>query len=85
MGAAGRQRSLRRCAEAAGALKALVFPSMLIVLILGSIFFGVATPTESAAVGVAGAMMPALIKGKPGQIPAHAARNRVWTRSRPRR
>jgi tripartite ATP-independent transporter DctM subunit len=35
------------------ALKALIFPSMLIVLILGSIFFGVATPTESAAVGVA--------------------------------
>jgi tripartite ATP-independent transporter DctM subunit len=44
------------------ALKALVFPSMLIVLILGSIFFGVATPTESAAVGVAGAMVPALLK-----------------------
>lgn len=48
------------------ALKALVFPAMLIVLILGSIFFGVATPTESAAVGVAGAMIPALIKGKLG-------------------
>ncbi len=46
------------------ALRALVFPSLLIVLILGSIFFGVATPTESAAVGVAGAMIPALIKGK---------------------
>lgn len=44
------------------ALKSLVFPSMLIVLILGSIFFGVATPTESAAVGVAGAMVPALLK-----------------------
>ncbi len=44
------------------ALKALVFPSMLIVLILGSIFFGVATPTESAAVGVAGALVPALLK-----------------------
>ncbi|MEZ5702311.1 MAG: TRAP transporter large permease subunit [Burkholderiaceae bacterium] len=44
------------------ALKALVFPSMLIVMILGSIFFGVATPTESAAVGVAGALVPALLK-----------------------
>jgi tripartite ATP-independent transporter DctM subunit len=44
------------------ALKALVFPAMLIVMILGSIFFGVATPTESAAVGVAGAMIPAAIK-----------------------
>ena len=46
------------------ALKALVFPAMLIVLILGSIFFGVATPTESAAVGVAGALVPALFKRK---------------------
>jgi tripartite ATP-independent transporter DctM subunit len=44
------------------ALKALAFPSMLIVMILGSIFFGIATPTESAAVGVAGAMIPALLK-----------------------
>jgi tripartite ATP-independent transporter DctM subunit len=48
------------------ALRALVFPALLIVLILGSIFFGVATPTESAAVGVAGAMIPALIKRKLG-------------------
>ena len=46
------------------ALKALAFPALLIVLILGSIFFGVATPTESAAVGVAGAMLPALLKRK---------------------
>lgn len=44
------------------ALKTLVFPSLLIVLVLGSIFFGVATPTESAAVGVAGALMPAALK-----------------------
>ncbi|MBX3608738.1 MAG: TRAP transporter large permease subunit [Hydrogenophaga sp.] len=50
--------------EKVRALKALVFPSMLIVLILGSIFFGVATPTESAAVGVAGAMVPAALKGR---------------------
>jgi len=43
------------------ALKALVMPALLIVLILGSIFFGIATPTESAAVGVAGALVPALL------------------------
>lgn len=42
------------------ALKSLAVPTMLIVLVLGSIFFGVATPTESAAVGVAGALVPAL-------------------------
>jgi tripartite ATP-independent transporter DctM subunit len=46
------------------ALKALVAPAFLIVLILGSIFFGVATPTESAAVGVVGAMVPALLARK---------------------
>ncbi|MCC7152264.1 MAG: TRAP transporter large permease subunit [Rubrivivax sp.] len=46
------------------ALKALVMPSLLIVLILGSIFFGIATPTESAAVGVAGALVPALLARK---------------------
>src|SRR5690606_12654620 len=40
------------------ALKSLVIPAMLIVMILGSIFFGIATPTESAAVGVAGALLP---------------------------
>lgn len=44
------------------ALKALVFPALLIVMILGSIFFGIATPTESAAVGVAGALIPAAFK-----------------------
>jgi tripartite ATP-independent transporter DctM subunit len=49
-------------AEKLSALRSLVFPTMLIVMILGSIFFGVATPTESAAVGVAGAMIPALLK-----------------------
>lgn len=43
------------------ALKALVLPALLIVTILGSIFFGIATPTESAAVGVAGALVPALL------------------------
>lgn len=42
------------------ALKALVFPTLLIVIILGSIFFGIATPTESAAVGVLGALVAAV-------------------------
>jgi tripartite ATP-independent transporter DctM subunit len=45
-------------------LKALVIPVLLIVMILGSIFFGIATPTESAAVGVAGALCPLLVKRK---------------------
>lgn len=33
------------------ALKAIIPPFVLILLVLGSIFFGIATPTESAAVG----------------------------------
>jgi TRAP-type mannitol/chloroaromatic compound transport system permease large subunit len=48
------------------ALKALVIPSLLIVLILGSIFFGVATPTESAAVGVVGALLPLMLSAPQG-------------------
>jgi tripartite ATP-independent transporter DctM subunit len=43
-------------------LRSLVLPAMLIVLILGSIFFGVATPTEAAAVGVVGAMVSAALR-----------------------
>ena len=39
------------------ALKAILPPLILIVLVLGSIFGGVATPTESAAVGGFGALL----------------------------
>ena len=38
------------------AIKAILPPLILIVLVLGSIFGGVATPTESAAVGAIGAL-----------------------------
>ena len=37
-------------------LEAMVPPLLLILLILGSIFFGIATPTEAGAVGCVGAM-----------------------------
>lgn len=40
-------------------LKTLVLPSLIIVMVLGSIFFGIATPTEAAAVGVFGAAVAA--------------------------
>jgi tripartite ATP-independent transporter DctM subunit len=50
--------------ERLASLKSLVVPFLLIVLILGSIFFGIATPTESAAVGVAGALVPAIASRK---------------------
>ena len=37
-------------------LKVFVFPLLLIVLVLGSIFSGIATPTEASALGAMGAM-----------------------------
>ena len=40
-------------------LRTLVLPSLIIVMVLGSIFFGIATPTEAAAVGVFGAGLAA--------------------------
>lgn len=46
------------------ALKSILPPIILIVLVLGSILFGVATPTESASVGAVGAAIIALTKGE---------------------
>tara|TARA_B100000795_G_scaffold5575_1_gene4048 strand:- start:1171 stop:2508 length:1338 start_codon:yes stop_codon:yes gene_type:complete len=45
-------------------LKTLALPLMLIVLVLGSIIGGIATPTEAAAIGAMGAMIIALVNGK---------------------
>jgi tripartite ATP-independent transporter DctM subunit len=45
-------------------LKTLALPLVLIVLVLGSIIAGIATPTEAAAIGAMGAMVIALINGK---------------------
>lgn len=41
-------------------LKSLVPPLLLVIAVLGSIFFGIASPTESAAVGAVGALLLAL-------------------------
>ena len=41
---------------------AILPPAFLILAVLGSIFFGLATPTEAAGVGAAGALALALIK-----------------------
>ena len=38
-------------------IKAFVMPMLLIIAVLGSIFFGIASPTESAAVGALGAIL----------------------------
>ena len=44
------------------ALKAILPPLLLIVAVLGSIFAGIASPTESAAVGVLGAIVLSMLK-----------------------
>ncbi len=45
-------------------LKSLIPPLLLIFAVLGSIFFGIASPTESAAVGALGAMLLSLMHGR---------------------
>jgi tripartite ATP-independent transporter DctM subunit len=45
-------------------LKAVVLPIILVMLVLGSIFTGIATPTEAAAVGALGSIICAVIYRK---------------------
>jgi tripartite ATP-independent transporter DctM subunit len=46
------------------ATKSVVGPLLLIILVLGSIFSGIATPTEGAAVGCASSFILMLVSGK---------------------
>ncbi len=45
----------------AAALKSMLPPLLLVIAVLGSIFFGIATPTESAALGAVGALLLAIV------------------------
>ena len=54
-------RTLRGSALALKVLKNLIPPLFLIFLVLGTIFFGIATPTEAGAMGAIGAMILAAI------------------------
>lgn len=47
--------------EKFSALRGLILPLMLIVVVLGSIYTGIATPTEAAGVGAFGALICAII------------------------
>jgi tripartite ATP-independent transporter DctM subunit len=47
-----------------GLTRHLILPALLILAIIGSIFAGVATPTEAAGVGVIGAMLCCAVRGK---------------------
>ncbi|EOD78601.1 TRAP dicarboxylate transporter, DctM subunit [Grimontia indica] len=53
-----------RTAEIIDALKAVIPPLALIIVVLGSIFAGIATPTESAVLGGVGAIVLALVYGQ---------------------
>jgi len=59
VGADARAASLK---DRFAALGALVIPSAIIVAVLGSMYFGIATPTEAAAVGAAGAAVSAALQ-----------------------
>lgn len=56
-----RDESISRKEEVITALKAVLPPLALIIVVLGSIFAGIATPTESAALGGAGAIVLSLL------------------------
>lgn len=45
-------------------LQAMIAPIVLILLVLGSIIAGIATPTEAAGVGAAGALLLAILSGR---------------------
>ncbi len=53
-------RTLRGAALFRRSLRAIVPPLLLIFAVLGSIFFGIATPTEAGAVGAVGACLLAI-------------------------
>jgi tripartite ATP-independent transporter DctM subunit len=57
-------RTLRGTALASKAIKAIVPPLFLIFIILGSIFAGIASPTEAGAVGAVGACVLAAFNRK---------------------
>lgn len=44
--------------------KDLFLPMAVVLAVLGSLYFGIATPTESAAIGVAGALTAVILNGK---------------------
>ncbi|MGO2419872.1 MAG: TRAP transporter large permease [Vibrio casei] len=56
-----REDNISRKEEVRKALFAVIPPLLLIIVVLGSIFAGIATPTESAALGGAGSIVLALL------------------------
>lgn len=50
--------------EKLGALKSVLLPLLIVLSVLLSIFFGIATPTEAAAVGVAAVLFSVWLRGE---------------------
>ena len=57
-------RSLRGSALLVKSLASMLPPLLLIFLVLGTIFLGIATPTEGGAMGATGALLLALARGR---------------------
>ena len=53
-----------KSASSSEILKTLALPLILIILVLGSIISGIATPTEASAIGAMGSLLIAMIDGK---------------------
>jgi tripartite ATP-independent transporter DctM subunit len=56
--------ALSRSALLGQVFRALLPPLVLILVVLGSIFAGIATPTEAGALGAVGAMLLAIVNGR---------------------
>jgi tripartite ATP-independent transporter DctM subunit len=56
-----RERPLR---EKLAMLRDLIIPGMVALMVLGSLYLGIATPTEAAGVGVVGALLAMLVNGR---------------------
>lgn len=54
-------------------LKGILAPVLLMIAVLGSILFGLATPTEAASIGAVGAMLLAATKGRLNLTVLHQA------------
>jgi tripartite ATP-independent transporter DctM subunit len=58
------REALASLREKLAALRSLLLPAALVVAVLGSIFAGVATPTEAAGIGAIGAAIAAALRGR---------------------
>lgn len=57
--------------------KALILPALLVALVLGTIFFGICSPTEASAIGALGSIICAVVNKKFGWIIFYEALSRT--------